>query len=78
MQSCFDIDLSDYEKSCDGINLGGVIEKHYDRIKNCKANCAMLIVCNSHMHGSFLVPTAIGFSTPVQDVCVGMRACALA
>ena len=73
MEIYFHIDLSEYEKSCDGITIGGVIEKHLARIKDCKANCASLIVYNSHMHGSFVVPTAIGFSTPVHDVCVNAR-----
>lgn len=61
----FEIYLSEYK----GYNIGGVIEQNKQKIIDTCANDAHLMICNKFAHGSFLVPLAIGFSTPVNDIC---------
>jgi len=46
--------------------LGNVIQDNFGRIIETEANELAVIVCNEYWHGCFLVPLAMGFSTPVS------------
>ena len=59
------------ENKYHGLNIGGVIEKNLDQLKERKCNSMLLIVCNQHIYGSFVIPDAIGFSTPVELISDG-------
>ena len=56
--------LNDYP----GYNIGGVLMRNYDKIKQIadKYNCITLLVCNGIWHGSYRIPTCVGFSTPTS------------
>lgn len=59
---------------CEGystFNIGGLIEKHLDFIKENNINDASLSICNHHAHGRFKIPDAMGFSTPLATIGKG-------
>ena len=59
------INLSDFKNQ--PLNIGGVLNNTLEdiNINNIDA-CFLLQICNEIMHGSYTIPGAIGFSTPLH------------
>jgi hypothetical protein len=56
-----EIDFQKYEGFC----LGKVINDNLSAIQKIGANALSVQVCNEHWYGSFPIPSAVGFSTPI-------------
>lgn len=53
------------------MNIGGVIIEYLDETKSKWFDSIFLQMCNEFGHGSFTVPCALGFSTPINPICKG-------
>nr|QYA18702.1 RING finger family protein [Clandestinovirus] len=62
------INIDDYLE--DGLNIGGLVQRVAAEHPNVEFTRILLQVCNSTWHGSFVVPVAVGFSTPL-NLCKG-------
>ena len=60
----FEIDLKQYQNK--PINIGGVISLNLEKIDKNRTTYFMLQICNDTMHGQYMIPSAIGFSTPLS------------
>jgi hypothetical protein len=54
-------------------NLGGLVELHLEKAMKSGANNLLVKTCNQYFYGSYLVPNAIGFSTPVFPILIGAQ-----
>lgn len=59
------ITLQKYNGGQGDINIGHIIEENKAKIKGKRI---MLRICNSVIWGTFIIPTAIGFSTPIKTL----------
>jgi len=68
MQTHYSIEL---RNKYTGMNIGGVLLENLEAIKQCGATSATFAVRNTSIWGNFVIPDALGFSTPIGPLTSG-------